>query len=349
VGVDPLVEVAVAVVAVAGNSTNKNMKSDERIIHLNEWIVENLGNVEYTLTPVSGDASFRRYFRLVTPQAQYIAVDSPPDKESNDAFVNVTHLLGAEGLSVPHIFYSSLDFGFFLLSDLGDRLFLDSLNKENASNLYQKALNALIIIQKTEATSLPIYNKRLLMEEMELFRTWFLNKHLNLTVNENDTKMLDHLFDNLVKSAIDQPQVFVHRDYHSRNLMDIDGEQPGIIDYQDAVCGPVTYDLVSLLRDCYISWPESQVTELALSFHHTLLECKIITEENETTFLKWFDLMGIQRHLKAIGIFSRLNIRDNKPNYIESVPRTLHYITSVARRHPETLKLAEFIDHNVNI
>ena len=322
------------------------MKADARLIHLNEWIVENLGNIEYTLTPVSGDASFRRYFRLITPQTQYIAVDSPPEKESNDSFVHVTHLLGAEGLTVPHIYYSSLDFGFFLLSDLGDTLFLNSLTLDNANDLYQKALNALIIIQQTEATSLPIYGETLLMQEMELFRKWFLEKHLNLKINEDDNNMLDHLFSYLMKSATDQPQVFVHRDYHSRNLMDIDSKQPGIIDYQDAVCGPVTYDVVSLLRDCYISWPDSQVTELALSFHHKLLEKKIITGVSEKTYLKWFD---IQRLLKAVGIFSRLNIRDGKPNYLEAVPRTLNYITSIAKRHPETLKLAEFIDNNVNI
>ncbi|MFK7816419.1 MAG: aminoglycoside phosphotransferase family protein [Gammaproteobacteria bacterium] len=325
------------------------MKADARLIHLNEWIVENLGNIEYSLTPVSGDASFRRYFRLTTPQAQYIAVDSPPEKESNDAFVNVTHLLGAEGLPVPHIYYSSLDFGFFLLSDLGDKLLLDVLTTENADDLYHQALDALILVQQTEATSIPVYSEGLLMQEMELFREWFLIKHLNLTLNEHDTTIFDSTFSSLMKNAVEQPQVFVHRDYHSRNLMAIKGKFPGIIDYQDAVLGPVTYDLVSLLRDCYISWPDEKVHALTLTFHKKLIENRIISEVSATTFTKWFDLMGIQRHLKAVGIFARLNIRDSKPNYLEAIPRTLSYIKSIAIQYPETKKLAEFIGNNVNI
>lgn len=325
------------------------MNADTRLIHLNEWIVENFGNIEYSLAPVSGDASFRRYFRLITPQAHYIAVDSPPEKENNDAFINVTHLLGAEGLPVPHIYYSSLDFGFFLLSDLGDDLYFKEITVENADALYLKALNALIIIQKTEATSLPQYYEKLLKQEMELYREWFLNKHLQLTLSEHDSNMFDDVFNSLAQNATEQPQVFVHRDYHSRNLMNIEGKYPGIIDYQDAVIGPVTYDLVSLLRDCYISWPNKKVIELTLTFHKKLIENNIISEVNDKTFLKWFDLMGIQRHLKAIGIFSRLNIRDNKPNYLKDIPRTLGYIKSVAVHYPETKKLAEFIDNNMDI
>jgi aminoglycoside/choline kinase family phosphotransferase len=325
------------------------MNSDPRLTQLHEWIKEILGNIEYSLDAVSGDASFRRYFRLITPQAQFIAVDSPPEKESNDAFVNVTHLLGAEGLPVPHIHYSSLDFGFFLLSDLGDDLLLNALTTENAEGLYQKALNALILIQKTEATNLPVYDERLLAQEMELFREWFLIKQLKLQVSENDNNLLSETFKILNKNATEQPQVFVHRDYHSRNLMNIDDKYPGIIDYQDAVLGPVTYDLVSLLRDCYINWPDKKVKELALAFHNKAVACGIISEVSEQTFIQWFDLMGIQRHLKAVGIFSRLNIRDNKPNYLDDIPRTLNYIKSVANNYPETEKLAEFINSNMNI
>jgi len=325
------------------------MNSDPRLSQLHEWIKEILGDIEYSLSSVSGDASFRRYFRLITPQAQFIAVDSPPEKESNDAFVNVTHLLGAEGLPVPHIHYSSLDFGFFLLSDLGDDLLLNVLTTENSEELYQKSLNALILIQKTEAASLPIYNEKLLLQEMELFREWFLIKHLKLHINENDNTLLSDVFNVLIKNATDQPQVFVHRDYHSRNLMNIDGKHPGIIDHQDAVLGPVTYDLVSLLRDCYISWPEEKVKKLTIAFHKKALEQGIFKEENEQTFIQWFDLMGIQRHLKAVGIFSRLNNRDNKPNYLDDIPRTLNYIKFVAGNYPETEKLAEFINSNVNI
>ena len=325
------------------------MHSDPRLTQLHEWIKENLGNIKYTLTAVSGDASFRRYFRLVGKDHQYIAVDSPPEKESNDAFVNVTHLLEAEGLPVPHIHYSSLDFGFFLLSDLGDELLLNILNENNVDDLYNKALNALSIIQQTPATSLPLYDEQLLLQEMELFREWFLTKHLSLQLSDEENQILSKTYKDLADSALKQPQVFVHRDFHSRNLMHIEGKYPGIIDHQDAVLGPITYDLVSLLRDCYIKWPNQKVIEFALSYYEKVLDRNEISNIQEKTFLKWFDLMGMQRHLKAIGIFSRLNIRDNKPTYIEDIPRTLNYIKSVANKYSETEKLAELINKNVNI
>lgn len=325
------------------------MNSDHRLAQLHEWIKENLGNIEYSLKPVSGDASFRRYFRLASKDHQYIAVDSPPEKESNDAFVNVTHLLEAEGLPVPHIHYSSLDFGFFLLSDLGDELLLDMVDKNNVDDLYNKALNALSIIQQTPATSLPLYDEQLLLQEMELFREWFLTKHLSLRLTDEENQILSKTYKDLAYSALKQPQVFVHRDFHSRNLMQIEGKHPGIIDHQDAVLGPITYDLVSLLRDCYISWPNEKVTELALSFFKNIVDRNEIDNINEIIFLKWFDLMGIQRHLKAIGIFSRLSIRDNKPSYLQDIPRTLSYINAVAKNYPETNKLSEFINNKVKI
>jgi aminoglycoside/choline kinase family phosphotransferase len=320
------------------------MNSDPRLAQLHEWIKENLGNIEYSLDAISGDASFRRYFRLVSSDHHFIAVDSPPEKESNDAFIHVTHLLAAEGLPVPHIHYSSLDFGFFLLNDLGDELLLDILNEDNVENLYNKALNALAIIQQTSATSLPLYDENLLLQEMELFREWFLTSHLSLQINGDDNQMLNDTFNDLANNALQQPQVFVHRDFHSRNLMNIDSKHPGIIDYQDAVLGPITYDLVSLLRDCYIAWPNEKVNEFALAFYNKVANEKTMSNTDEESFLKWFDLMGIQRHLKAIGIFSRLNIRDNKANYLQDIPRTLSYIKSVAENHPETHNLSVFLN-----
>jgi len=325
------------------------MNLDPRLTHLHGWIKENLGDIQYSLSPVSSDASFRRYFRLTSKYHQYIAVDSPPEKESNDSFVNITHLLEAEGLPVPHIHYSSLDFGFFLLSDLGDELLLNILNENNADELYSKALNALTIIQQTPAISLPLYDEQLLLQEMELFREWYLTKHLSLQLTDGENLILRDTFKSLANSALQQPQVFVHRDFHSRNLMKIEGKHPGIIDYQDAVLGPITYDLVSLLRDCYIKWPSEKVMEFTLSFFKNITDTGAVSNLEEKTFIKWFDLMGIQRHLKAIGIFSRLNIRDQKPNYLDDIPRTLAYIESVADNYPETLKLYEFIKNKVNI
>ncbi len=319
------------------------MNTDTRLAELDNWLKEYFGNTEYLLTPVSGDASFRRYFRFISQELNYIAVDSPPEKENNEAFVHVTHLLGAEGLPVPHIYYSSLDFGFFLISDLGNELLLNVLNDENANELYKKSLNALAVIQQTSASSLPLYDEKLLLQEMELFREWFLKQHLSYELSKQDNEIFDKTFNALMDNALQQPQVFVHRDYHSRNLMNIEGKYPGIIDYQDAVQGPFTYDLVSLLRDCYIAWPEEKIKSLALEFYNNLNN-DIVKNTNAETFLKWFDLMGIQRHLKAIGIFSRLNIRDNKPNYLSDIPRTLNYIKEIAKNYTETKQLAEFVN-----
>ena len=324
------------------------MPNDPRLTQLHEWINELFGNFDYTLIPLSGDASFRRYFRLSSDSHNYIAVDSPPDKESNDAFVNVTHLLETEGLSVPHIHYSSLDFGYFLLDDFGDEQLLNHLNSENADSHYKQALYSLNIMRKTATENLPEYGEELLLEEMELFRNWYLNKHLSIELSKCEDQILDSVFKQLADNALSQPQVFVHRDYHSRNLMLIDTGSPGIIDYQDAVRGPITYDLVSLLRDCYISWPQERVERWVNSYLDIMNDNNgNFRSDDILLFFKWFDLMGIQRHLKAIGIFSRLNIRDNKPNYLADIPRTLKYIQAIAPKHPETQPLSELIQQKI--
>ncbi len=323
------------------------MDSDPRLAQLHEWIKEILGDVPYTLEPASEDASFRRYFRLRSEQGQYIAVDAPPEKESNEAFAKVTHLLEAEGLHVPHIHYSFLDSGYFLLDDFGNTLLLDILDAENADSLYGNALEALTVIQQIPADSLPKYSQELLLQEMELFQQWFLIQLLDVKMSDSSVQVLSSAFAHLKNNALDQPQVFVHRDYHSRNLMKIDTRWPGIIDYQDAVCGPLTYDAVSLLRDCYIQWPPDRVQAWALDYRDRIMEKDIVSHIAEEPFLKWFDLMGIQRHLKAIGIFARLNLRDKKPGYLKDIPRTLEYIKSVAPKYPETQELADFIDKKV--
>ena len=323
------------------------MDPDPRLSRLHRWIKEILGDVPYTLKPASEDASFRRYFRLLSEHGQYIAVDAPPEKEANEAFANVTHLLAAEGLPVPHIHYSFMDSGYFLLDDFGNTLFLDILNAENADSLYSSALEALIIIQQIPAGSLPKYSQELLLQEMELFQQWFLTRLLDVKLSSSSQQVLRNVFAHLKNNALDQPQVFVHRDYHSRNLMKIDANWPGIIDYQDAVCGPLTYDAVSLLRDCYIKWSPDRVQAWALDYKDSLMKKNIVSCISNETFLKWFDLMGIQRHLKAIGIFARLNLRDEKPDYLKDIPRTLEYVKSVAPKYPETHELANFINEKV--
>ncbi len=323
------------------------MTPDSRRTQLEKWIGDTLGVSIFSLDSVSGDASFRRYYRFKSDTFQYIAVDAPPEKENNKSFMNVTHLLESEGLPVPHIYFSSLDFGFFLLDDFGDTLLLNTLNNDNAEGHYKNALDALLIIQQTPYESLPTYNKSLLLAEMELFREWFLQKHLSISLSENEQTILIQIFASLVENALNQPQVFVHRDYHSRNLMKIDNRFPGIIDYQDAVRGAITYDLVSLLRDCYIQWPQQHVESWALSYRDQIVDKNVIENIDDHIFLKWFDLMGIQRHLKAVGIFTRLNIRDNKPNYLHDIPRTLEYIKMVAPKYLETEKLAKLIQDKV--
>lgn len=323
------------------------MDADLRLAQLHEWIREMLGTTTYSLTPVSGDASFRRYFRFEADDKRYIAVDAPPEKENNEAFTNVTHLLETAGLCVPHVYYCSLDMGFFLLSDFGDTLLAHRLNDKNADTLYKKAFDALTVIQQTSAVSLPPYDRQRLTNEMELFREWFLEKRLAVTITDSDHALLDRLFARLIENALQQPQVFVHRDYHSRNLMLTDDDELGIIDYQDAVCGPITYDLVSLLRDCYIDWPPERVKAWALTWRGHILDNDAVAGTDERTFLKWFDLMGMQRHLKVAGIFSRLYLRDDKPAYLQDIPRTLHYLKSVAPNYPETRELAKFIDNKV--
>ena len=232
--------------------------------------------------------------------------------------------------------------GFLLLSDLGDRLYLPELTAGSVERLYGDAMGALLTLQACGPATdeLPPYDEALLREEMERFRHWYLERHLGVHMDAEQQAVLDGAFALLVASALEQPRVCVHRDYHSRNLL-VHTHNPGILDFQDAVIGPVTYDLVSLLRDCYIAWPQEQVYDWVRGYHAGLYRQIVIAEEDEARFQRWFDLMGVQRHLKAAGIFARLNIRDGKPGYLQDIPRTLGYVMAVSRRYPE---LREFHD-----
>ena len=238
-----------------------------------------------------------------------------------------------------------------LLGDLGNRLYLDELSEETVERLYGDALGALLALQANGPTEeeLPPYDRELLMREMHLFRDWLVGEHLGIDLTDADAAMLDTTFALLAGNALEQPQVVVHRDYHSRNLMVTERNNPGILDFQDAVIGPVTYDLVSLLRDCYISWPHERVEDWALGYQELALQSGILREEHEDPeqFLHWFDLMGVQRHLKAAGIFARLNHRDGKPGYLGDIPRTLGYVVDVAGRHAELAGLGEFVSDRV--
>ncbi len=310
----------------------------DRLDRLQQWTRGQLDWPDADLKPASADASFRRYFRVQQGDESYVLMDAPPEKEDCGPFIHVSRLLLALGLHVPEILASDLEQGFLLLSDLGTRLYLDELNDDSVDRLYGDALGALATLQSCgPGSGLPCYDRKLLLSEMSLFRDWLLGAHLGLTLDKVEQDNLQQSFEQLADRALEQPRVCVHRDYHSRNLMLSEHHNPGILDYQDAVTGPVTYDLVSLLRDCYISWPQQRVEDWAMGYFELAVQTGIVRPDqvNEQQFLKWFDWMGVQRHLKAAGIFARLNHRDGKPGYMNDIPRTLGYVSDVCSRYSE--------------
>ena len=315
---------------------------DIRLQSLTLWVRQTPGFEQAVAEPVSGDASFRRYFRVVRTEpdgsaSPFIVMDAPPEHEDCEPFVAIARHWYRQGIRVPAIVRQDLDQGFLLLEDFGDRLMLSELNQDNADALYRGALAELVKIQQLAAPEnypLPPYDKELLDREMALFPDWLLEKYLDMPLNNADRALLDTTFAFLRESALAQPEVTVHRDYHSRNLLVLaDTPPPGVIDFQDAVTGPITYDVVSLLRDCYIRWPEQQVEQWLEYFRKLSLEAGLHRADRET-FRQWFELTGMQRHLKAAGIFARLAIRDGKQGYLADIPRTLGYLRDAASRQP---------------
>ena len=313
---------------------------------LDLWIKQHLQIDEYSIAPASSDASFRQYFRIDSIGSSQIIMDAPPDKEDSAPFVAIAGLLLDAGLNVPQVIDADLTQGYLLLSDLGNQQYLQALNTETVDQLYRDAFNALNLMQVNvvvDADSLPVYDAELLKRELELFREWFLEKHLAIKLDTGQHQMIDKAFEFLIESALSQPVVCVHRDYHSRNLMLTSDNNPGVLDFQDAVFGPVTYDLVSLLRDCYIAWPREQVESWVSQYFNQFILNRQSCDFDEKQFLRWFDLMGVQRHLKAIGIFARLNIRDGKPGYLNDIPRTLSYVLDVCRDYSELQAFHQFL------
>lgn len=320
----------------------------ERLQALNAWLAGPVGLKDFEVTPASGDASFRRYFRVRYDGKSYIAMDAPPDKEDCHPFVDIAHKLMAQGVNVPQIHAEDLSQGFLLLDDFGASHYLDVLDKNNVELLYGDAIASLCRIQHQPLwEGLPPYDRVLLLQEMELFREWLCKRQLGLALTDSDQQMLDETFGQLADNAQQQPHVCVHRDYHSRNLMVTGDNNPGVLDFQDAVFGPVTYDLVSLLRDCYVRWPMERVVAWMWDYFEQALAQDILGEEHRTSFPRWFDLMGVQRHLKAAGIFARLNRRDGKPGYLKDIPRTLGYILDVAPAYPVLEGLASLVRERV--
>ena len=304
----------------------------DRSTLLNQWL-EQLGYRDYRLAAASEDASFRSYLRLECGGETFIVMDAPPQQEPCDQFIAVAGKLRDAGLNAPEIIAANLDDGFLLLTDFGGDDYLSQLDAQSEGALYADALAALLRMQKgIDAGDLPDYDEPLLQREMSLFHDWFMGELLGVELDAAQQETWRVARQTLVENALAQPQVFVHRDYHSRNLMKLERDNPGILDFQDAVHGPLTYDLVSLLRDCYIDWPLARVEELALAYHRSVLANGLV-EADAKQFLRWFDLMGAQRHLKAIGIFARLNIRDGKPGYLKDIPRTLGYLCQVCSTH----------------
>lgn len=319
--------------------------NDRELLLLN-WLSTVLPTPLARIAPASGDASFRRYFRVWYDSQTSIVMDAPPDKEDCRPFVAIGNAMHGLGLNVPEVLAADLDQGLLLLTDLGEQQYLAALDEHSVANLYGDALDALAHLQvrgDPGTALLPPYDSALLHREMELFREWFLGRQLGLNLSEAEQRILDHSFAVLADNALEQPRVWVHRDYHSRNLMVTEAGNPGVLDFQDAVVGAVTYDLVSLLRDCYIAWPRERVESWALEHRQRLRAAGMQGLDDADQFLRWFDLMGVQRHLKASGIFARLNLRDGKPGYLLDIPRTLGYILAVAPRYPELAGLRDLL------
>ena len=321
------------------------MQVDERQKELIKWLGSVFGSQDFSCEPASSDASFRRYFRVVYKGKSFVVMDAPPAKEDCVPFLNIATLLCSSGVQAPTIYHHSLSQGFMVLSDFGAISYMDALSNDTVNDLYADASSVLHLLHEipTNTENLPVYSETMLFQEMTLFREWFIEGLLKINLSDQEVVALEQTQATLTKSALEQPQVFVHRDYHSRNLMLTDEKNPGVIDFQDAVIGPMTYDLVSLYRDCYISWPDEQVYKWLDEFLSTRSNSGLKDGFTTQQFYQWFDLMGVQRHMKAIGIFSRLLLRDGKAGYLADIPRTLNYIKQVSMKHPTLDALRELI------
>ncbi|SIO02744.1 hypothetical protein SAMN05443662_1199 [Sulfurivirga caldicuralii] len=324
-----------------------NLEQDSRLEQLQAWLKiiarEKVGDPPFSVPEsASADASFRRYFRVRRGDERFIVMDAPPQHEDCEPFVRISGWLAQMGLHVPQVLAWDRENGFLLLTDLGTIDYQTALNDATADALYADALDALVTLQTrgdAYLSQLPPYDARLLHEEMELFSDWLITRYLGLEMPPAWTETVQAL----VESAQAQPAVFGHRDYHSRNLMVTD-PNPGILDFQDAVAGPLTYDAVSLLRDCYVRWPEEKVAQWRDAYFDRLVDAGLQQRNDHVPFVRAFDLMGVQRHLKAAGIFARLWLRDGKARYLDDIPNTLRYIAEVGRNYRETNALAEWVE-----
>ena len=324
-----------------------------RTTQLNHWvhsILSKPASPEISLIPISGDASFRRYYRVHIGDSSFIAVDAPPERENNRQFVALAKLLGDNNLNVPMVHHVDFEHGFMLLSDMGDdsyyaALVSGNISEDNANDLYHAAIECLVKIQMIDHSSctIPVYDADFILRELALFSDWFVRGQLEL----GDYPYFQSVSRLLVDNALEQPQVLMHRDYHSRNLMITRQNSPGILDYQDAVIGPVTYDLASLLKDCYLRLPDEQISRLIRTYINQAETAGVLSNTDLGNFLRWFDLMALQRHIKCAGIFTRLFIRDGKSVYLQDIPRLIGYIMTTTGNYTELLPFNRWLTQTV--
>ncbi len=325
-----------------------SQSNDPRLTQLAAWLakLESPKTLTETLRVASADASFRRYFRVDAEDGStLIVMDAPPPQEDVRPFIEVAELFGATGVTVPKILARDVDNGFLLLTDLGNTTYLKQLGPDTAHKLYLDAIEALVLLQvQSQPGKLPEYDRALLHRELMLFPDWYVGKHLNATLNDTQKNELDKVFEVLLANNLAQPQVYVHRDYHSRNLMVLDKGNPGILDFQDAVYGPITYDLVSLLRDAYIQWDEEMVLDWAIRYWERARRAGLPVSHDIDMFYRDFEFMGLQRHLKVLGIFARLCHRDGKDGYLNDIPLVMEYTRKAAYRYKEFAPLVKLLD-----
>ena len=317
-----------------------NISTPETREHqLSQWVATqlNLQPSDVQLHSIASDAGFRRYFRFAEPSA-WLAVDAPPQTEDSTQFVALARYLSEHDVSTPAILAADEQQGFLLVEDFGDDLLHGKLNRETVDSLYNQAFEVLADLQACpdNPALIPRYDLELLHRELLIFSDWFVTRLLGYTLDDTETAMLQNIFDKLESSALTQPQTLVHRDFHSRNLLVRNDNKFGVIDFQGALWGACTYDLVSLLRDCYIRWPASQVKQWALNYRAQAIQSGLLPQDSsETEYLRWFDWIGLQRHIKVLGIFARLHLRDNKHHYLRDLPLVIRYTLEVAQTYPE--------------
>lgn len=327
---------------------------NQRLSQLIQWVSAQLQLTEKyvndNLSLLAGDASFRCYYRLAVADKSYVIMDSPPDLEPVMPFIHIDQSLAALGLQVTKIFAQNTKHGFLLLEDFGDELLFNILNQENVGKLYKLAIQQMVLMHGCQGIAnyqIGSYDNAMYSLEMARFVEWFLQQYLSITLTQQQVEMLDTIFQLLINSALEQPQVFVHRDFHSRNLLLLKEDKIGIIDFQDSVWGAITYDVVSLLRDCYIAWPDEQVKQSALYFKQLAWSELKLEPIDDMQFLKWFDWMGLERHLKCLYIFARKYCRDGQTGYLSDIPRTMNYILAVSEQYKELHPLFNFMQNTV--